>query len=449
MAFFRQGFDRTSVVLKPFLLKIREGFLLGLSPDPEQSSPCSGCVQMWLIDREVSVEKVELSNLTVRRELIPELLAENNSHVFYEIDLDGSYTRLEAIVYPHPNCSCEKTNYIPPKEINKRTNFAFSPLTQIKVSRFGTPDGNLWLASATGEAPLAAQTFTCYGVDKDKEAARFKAVDEWMKRCVVLDLPKRMARGETVPGEVLQTGNVELFNRSLPNQSQFEGVGVGANKDEATLDALFNLAKVRTLKKYTSSMKNPMLVVGANNWMRTKVPFYLLQQYDLHLLFYPNSTQAWVVGLAAFSRQRLEEKPQFVFAADADIHQAIDQLFFKIVEVLRPSEPETEIPRIPDEHPKGMGSKLHMWWTQWIYRCPKISLKDLLHLEAYPRTLDYWRDYFRDGQERVSVLAVNNEYLPSQIRTLVKLKLSSSDPINLVANINGIGTWNDFRDALA
>ncbi|NBX67959.1 MAG: hypothetical protein EBR01_03220 [Proteobacteria bacterium] len=273
--------------------------------------------------------------------------------------------------------------------------------------------------------------------------------DEWMKRCVVLDLPKRMARGETVPGEVLQTGNVELFNRSLPNQSQFEGVGVGANKDEATLDALFNLAKVRTLKKYTSSMKNPMLVVGANNWMRTKVPFYLLQQYDLHLLFYPNSTQAWVVGLAAFSRQRLEEKPQFVFAANADIHQAIDQLFFKIVEVLRPSEPETEIPRIPDEHPKGMGSKLHMWWTQWIYRCPKISLKDLLHLEAYPRTLDYWRDYFRDGQERVSVLAVNNEYLPSQIRTLVKLKLSSSDPINLVANINGIGTWNDFRDALA
>ena len=135
--------------------------------------------------------------------------------------------------------------------------------------------------------------------------------------------------------------------------------------------------------------------------------------------------------------------------AEADIHKAIDQLFFKMVEVLRPSEPETEIPRIPEEHPRGMGSKLHLWWTHWIYRCPKISLKDVLHLEPYPRNLEHWRNYFRDGQELVSVLAVNNDYLPSQIRTLVKLKLSSSDPIHTTANINGIGTWNDFRDALA
>lgn len=449
MAFFRQGHERATVVLKPFLLKIREGFLLGLAPEPDQSSPCAGCVQMWLIDRDVNVERVELSALTVRRELIPELLAENNGHVFYEIDLDGTYTRLEAIVYPHPNCSCEKTNYIPPREITKRTNFAFSPLTQVKVARFGTPDGNLWLASATGEAPLAQETFTCYGVDKDKELARFKAVDEWMKRCVITDLPKRLSNGETVPAEILQTGNVELISRSLPKQASFEGMGVGANKEEATLDALFGLAKVRTLKKYASNMKNPMLVVGANNWMRTKVPFYLLQQYDLHLLFYPNSTQAWVVGLAAFSRQRLDEKPAFVFAAEADIHKAIDQLFFKIVEVLRPSEPETEIPRVPEEHPRGMGTKLHMWWTHWIYRCPKISLKDVLHLEPYPRNLEHWRNYFRDGQDLVSVLAVNNHYLPSQIRTLVKLKLSSSDPLHAVTNINGIGTWNDFRDALA
>ena len=448
MAFFRQGSTGTSV-LKPFLLKVREGFLLGLAPDPQKGSPCAECVEFWLQDRKVAVEKMPLSKLTVRRELIPELLLENQSHIFYEIDLDGTYTRFEALVYPHPRCTCEKTNYVAPSEITKRTNFAFSPLTHIKVARFGTPDGNLWLASATGEAPLSGETFTSYGVDRDKEVSRSKAVDAWMKRCVVLDLPRRLARGESVPAEVLQTGNVELITRFLPKQSQFEGMGVGANKEEATLDALFSLAKVRTLKKYSSMMKNPMLVVGANNWMRTKVPFYLLQQYDLHLLFYPNSTQAWVVGLAAFSRQRLEEKPVFAFGAEADINKAIDQVFCKIVEMLRPSEPETEIPRIPNEHPKGHGSKLHMWWTHWIYRCPKISLKDVLHLEAYPRSLEHWRNYFRDGQDLVSVLSVNNHYLPSQIRTLVKLKLSSTDLIQSVPNINGIGTWNDFRDALA
>ena len=223
------------------MLKVREGFLLGLAPEPERSSPCAGCIQMWLIDREVAVERVELSELTVRRELIPELLSENSCHIFYEIDLDGTYTRLEALVYPHPNCSCEKTHYLPPQEITKRTNFAFSPLTQIKVARFGTPDGNLWLASATGEAPLSEKTFTCYGVDKDKEVARFKAVDEWMKRCVVMDLPERLKRGETIPAEVLQTGNVELITRGLPQQSLFEGMGGGANKEEATLNALFGL----------------------------------------------------------------------------------------------------------------------------------------------------------------------------------------------------------------
>ena len=92
--------------------------------------------------------------------------------------------------------------------------------------------------------------------------------------------------------------------------------------------------------------------------------------------------------------------------------------------------------------------KLGMWWTHWIYRCPKISLKDVLHLEPYPRSLEAWKDYFRDGQEKVSIVSVNNEAMPSQIRTLVRLNVES-DTAQVASNVQGIGIWRDFMNSLA
>jgi hypothetical protein len=138
-------FGNRIVSLKPFLLKIKDGFLLGLEREPGKGSPCGGCVEKWLTDRKVWCERRDLSALLVRRELIAELLSENSPHIFYEIYDDGTEIRLESIVYPHPECVCDKLNYTPPKEITRKVNFAFSPIHHLKVVRFGTPDGNLWL----------------------------------------------------------------------------------------------------------------------------------------------------------------------------------------------------------------------------------------------------------------------------------------------------------------
>jgi len=71
--------------LRPFLLKLNEGYLLGLAMDPAKGSPCSRCAELWLKQRKVNAEPAPLSDLRVRRELIAELLSENTPHAFYEI----------------------------------------------------------------------------------------------------------------------------------------------------------------------------------------------------------------------------------------------------------------------------------------------------------------------------------------------------------------------------
>lgn len=445
----RGDFWKRPAPLKPYVLKIKDGFLLGLAMDPQKGAPCSNCVRMWMKQRNIWVQPATLTDLTVRRDLITELLAENSAHVIYEISLDGTAIKMESLVFPHPHCSCERTNYLPPENLSKNTNYAFSPLYQIFCTRFGTPDGNLWLTRVTGDCPLSEQALTVYAVEKDKEVSRSKAVDEWMKKAIQYDLPKRIKRGELIASEVLQTGDLELMKNLSAGSTEMSAMGAGKDKEEATLNALVELAKISTLKRYSNTMKNPMLIVGANNWIRTKVPFFLLQQYDLHLLFYPNSTQAWVLGLVAFSRQRTDEKPVFVFAAHTDVKEALEELFFKILEALKPEEQITGDPVLKSERGGPHASKLNMWWTHWIYRCPKIALKDVMHLESYPRKLQNWRDYYRDGQDKVSILSVNSSHLPSQIRTIVKVQSVLRENVSNVRNINGIGTWSDFSDALA
>lgn len=445
----RGDFWKRPTTLKPYLLKVKEGFLLGLAVDPEKGAPCSNCVLLWLKQRNIWAEHAALSDLTIRRDLIADLLAENSAHVIYEISRDGTAIRMEALVFPHPSCSCDKVNYLAPTSISKNTNYAFSPLYQIFCTRFGTPDGNLWLTRVTGDCPLSQQTLTVFAVERDKEISRKKAVEEWMKKAIQSDLPLRLRRGELIASESLQTGDFSLMRRDQNQEGVLSALGAGEDREEATLNALVDLAKTMTLRRYSQSMKNPMLIVGANQYIRSKAPFFLLQQYDLHLLFYPNSTQAWVVGLVAVSRQRTDEKPVFVFSAHTDIREALDRLFLKLLEALKPEEQMSGSPILKRDNQESISSQLNMWWIHWIYRCPKIAIKDILSLEPYSRKLSQWRDYYRDGQEEVSIQSVNNPCLPSQIRTVVKVEIPLRDRISNVRNINGIGTWSDFRDALA
>lgn len=443
------SFWKRSEILKPYVLKTRDGFLLGLAPDADRASPCPHCVFSWLKDRNVWVEKVSLNELTLRRDLIADLLTENTPHTLYEVSKDGTAIRMDCLVFPHPRCSCNKTRYIQKTQVTKNTNYAFSPLLKIFCTRFGTPEGNLWLTRASGATVFSEEMLTVYGVEKDKEVSRSRAIEEWMKKAVQSDLPYRIKRGELIATEVLQTGEYELLGSSPEPQTVMGAVGAGKNREEATLNALIELAKATTLKRYSQSMKNPLLVVGANQFIREKAPFFLLQEYDLHLLFYPNSTQAWVMGMVAVSRVRTEEKPTFVFSAHSDIQEALNQLFYRVLEVLKPEEEVAGKMTVkPPTHKLG-SSKMNMWWIHWIYRCPKIALKEIQSLESYSRNLADWRAYYRDGQEPVSIWSVNTPHLPASIRTLVKVQSPLRDRVHQLRNVNGIGTWAHFQDALA
>jgi len=103
--------------LKPFVLKLKDGFLVGLAQDPETGSPCVGCVQGWLSDRQVYNEKTTEIGLPPRaKEMLAKLNQEQDPHIFYEFMATGTPTRLECLVFPHPRCSCQKTNYVAPKK---------------------------------------------------------------------------------------------------------------------------------------------------------------------------------------------------------------------------------------------------------------------------------------------------------------------------------------------
>jgi len=443
------SFWKRSEVLKPFVIRVKDGFILGLTPEPEMASPCSHCVFLWLKERNIWAEELELAALNIRRDLITDLLAENNPHTLYEISKDGTAIRMDCLVFPHPKCDCNKVKYIPKVQVTKNTNYAFSPLVKIFCTRFATPQGNLWQTKVTGQSIVSEQIITVYAVERDKEISRAKAVEEWMKRAVKADLSSRIGKGELIASEILQTGEYELVSRGQTGDSAIGAFGSGENRQEATLNALVELAKTITLRRYSQSMKNPMLVVGANQFIREKAPFFLIKNYDLHLLFYPNSAQAWVMGLVAVSRNCTDEKPTFVFAAHTDVEETLNQLFFKILEVLQPEEQGSGEMKLKSGHGKLSSSKMNMWWMHWIYRCPKITLKDVQSLESYSRNLEDWRAYYRDGQEPVSVWSVNNPNLPSTIRTLVKVQIPLRDRVHQLRNINGIGTWADFQDALA
>jgi hypothetical protein len=446
---FKAKVNQGPAPLKPFVLRLRDSFLVGLGMDPDRGSPCIHCTERWLTQRRVWTEPMKVSELTLRRDLLTDLLEENSAHTLYEISMDGTASRLDCIVFPHPDCECRKNSecYVPRLQVMKKINFAFSPITQLKCARYGTPNGNLWLTTAAGNSPLSEKMTRTFAVAREREASRMRAVEEWMKRAAFSDLGFRLNSGEEFLSQDLRSGKLEAVLEVGTQPSLGEGLGAGSTPEEAELDALFSLVKARTVRKYSTTMKHPMLVVGAHNWLRGRIPFFLMEQYDLHLLFYPNSTPAWVVGVAAFSRKKTNELPIFLFGADAEITKALDSAIFKMLEHCRPADWKQDDPS--SETGLAHASKLNLWWTHWIYRCPKIALKDVLHLEAYPREVSAWRGYFADGQERLTLLPVNHSLLPDKVRHLVKLSGPSLVSPYPGRNVNGIGTWASFQNALS
>ncbi len=432
--------------LKPFVLRTKDGFLVGLAMDPKQGAPCVRCVQGWLEKRGLGSQQGKVEELTVRRDLIAELVAANDAHTYYEVHHDGTVNKLKSTVFPLPGCECAKSAFVAPREMDPNSNFTFSPLTHIKCVRYVTPNGHLWLTNAVGVSSLSGETLSVYGAGTDKAQSRQNAIDTWLKQSASADLKLR-EHNEAIAVEVLQTGNGDLLS-SLKKTGNWEVTGAGKDYHDATLDALYALTRQKTLQGYASTNKSPMLIVGANNWIRQRVPYFLLQEYDIHLLFYPNSSPCWVVGLAAFSRIKSDARPLFAFSSGADMAQALEGTLAKMLEWARPEAGEHGEPRLREEGGfSDKNFKLNMWWTHWIYRCSKITLKDILHLEAYPKSVEYWRDYLRDGQPSLAVVPINHLDLPAGVRCLVKL-VQSKEESQAPRKVIGIGTLSPFQDAV-
>jgi len=119
-------------------------------------------------------------------------------------------------------------------------------------------------------------------------------------------------------------------------------------------------------------VKLPMLIVGANNYMRTHLKHSLFVNYDVYLLFQPRSEM--VYSPAAFIQGRNKPIISFASVDDTNIQKAFKTLFLAIDE-------EIKLMELGDVKP--INDKLSIWYMHWVYRCPKISLNDVLHLEPY------------------------------------------------------------------
>lgn len=184
----------------------------------------------------------------------------------------------------------------------------------IQYTRYATPQGNVWVAEYNGKRVAA----------REKRAA--------------MEL-------------VLSTGD--------------NGIIIGRPD---------NFSCGQVYEKTDSFQNPPMLIVGACNFTRNAVPFFLLQKYDLHLFLKPEENGIRTVQLLMISRIG-HDKTQYVTAKHKVIGTAVDNLFMGAVlagKNLNEFSEENDLVKIENK-----------WLTNWIYRCPKISLKDVLHLPDY------------------------------------------------------------------
>ena len=130
----------------------------------------------------------------------------------------------------------------------------------------------------------------------------------------------------------------------------------------------YNLGYAQLVTKNDNAFKNPMLIVGANTWMRTKIKHEILTIYDVHLFFCPTSKTHWQV--ACVMMHRVEGFKCISYNINSlNIQIAFENLVLLINNT--------------QENKEAVNDKLNVWLIHSIDRCPKISLKDVLHLEPY------------------------------------------------------------------
>jgi hypothetical protein len=185
----------------------------------------------------------------------------------------------------------------------------------MKLLRYGTPNGNIYVA----------QTEYVATASKDAESARQKALDAQRVHTQGLPAPYTCRLGE--------------FDTSI-------------------------------------TIKQPMLIVGANNYVREYTPFFIMQKYDIYLFFMPCADTVYKIGAAMISRTEKDAEPIYISTQSKNIQEAMQNIFFGVA---------IEATKYLDENvkTKKIKEKLIIWHTHWIYRCPKIALRDVLSLEQH------------------------------------------------------------------
>jgi len=445
---FNKKDESTTLPLVPYVFKLKNSHLIGYAYSPETGSPCTGCMEHWLKDKEEKFQKIAIEDFPARPDLLKELEEENSPHVLYEIHENGTANKIEASVFPHPSCACKKNEYKAPEDYASKNLLLFSPIKQIRSARFATNQGNVWVTYAEGVSTLTGKTVGAKGSGPTKEASRTRCLDLWFKRVQTIELPLRLSKGEILVSENFQTQKLSTYSsHQATNKMVVSSFGVGGSLEEAIQDGLQTLCLKATLQRFVTSGKNPMMVVNVNFWLKDRVPMFILQSYDLHLLFYPNASPCWIFGLVAFSRVRTDEKPIFIFATGTHANEALEQLVARVIEQCPSDDVLTQSTQNVASTSNAL-RQLNLWWVHWIYRCPKIDLKDLLNLEPYTQSLDTWRSYFQDGQNEVSILRANSMTHPAALRTLVCIR-QVLEIRQIGAQVRGIATWTDFQAALA
>ena len=99
----------------------------------------------------------------------------------------------------------------------------------------------------------------------------------------------------------------------------------------------------------------------------------------------------------------------FFHAIDANINNALKKALYESVKYANPSKDKKKNDKFKLTENEGkLIAKKAMWVTHWIYRCPKISLKDILQLENRPDTIKYLNEYL--GKNTDEIIIPSNVY---------------------------------------
>ena len=121
--------------------------------------------------------------------------------------------------------------------------------------------------------------------------------------------------------------------------------------------------------KGSAGFKPPLLVVGANNYMRNLTATLGDSKWggwDTHVLFFPTADNIYRAGILGVSRH--DSQVFLTYAEGNTVDEAIQNAF-------KSKHNSIELA----EHAL-------LWLNNSVYRCPKIALKDLLSLDAFKKT---------------------------------------------------------------